>query len=52
MPGRPDAGLIAIQQVGSAMFAAVATTVWIIFVLLSIPRWAFMPNYHWLPFLV
>src|SRR6202521_4742086 len=36
----------------SATLAAVATAVWMIFVLLSTPTCAFIPKYHCLPFLV
>src|SRR5207253_5211329 len=37
---------------GSATLAAVATAVWMIFVLLSTPTCAFIPKYHCLPFFV
>src|SRR6201984_2067210 len=36
----------------SATLAGVATTAWITLVRLSIPKCAFIPKYHWLPFLV
>src|SRR5437870_13789013 len=36
----------------SATLAAVATAVWMIFVLLSTPTCAFIPKYHCLPFFV
>jgi len=36
----------------SATLAGVATTAWISLVRLSTPKCAFMPKYHWLPFLV
>ena len=31
-------------------FAAVATAVWMILVLLSTPTWAFIPKYQFFPF--
>src|SRR3984957_3673 len=34
------------STVESATLAAVATTVWMILVLLSTPTWAFIPKYH------
>src|SRR5437867_11374359 len=34
------------STVESATFAAVATAVWMILLLLSTPTWAFMPKYH------
>src|SRR6476646_9347844 len=36
----------------SAALAGVATTAWISLVRLSTPKCAFIPKYHWLPFLV
>jgi hypothetical protein len=38
--------------VPSATLAGVATAAWISLVRLSTPICAFMPKYHWLPFLV
>src|SRR5207249_1783373 len=40
------------STVESATLAAVATAVWMIFVLLSTPTCAFIPKYHCLPFFV
>jgi hypothetical protein len=36
----------------SATLAGIADTAWISLVRLSTPKCAFIPKYHWLPFLV
>ena len=52
----PYPGLLPCSSSGntvlSATLADVATTAWISLVRLSIPKCAFIPKYHWLPFLV
>ena len=52
----PYAGLLAVQQIGQHRAVGDvgrgATTAWISLVRLSMPICAFMPKYHWLPFLV
>ena len=52
----PHAGLLPVQQIGQHRavgdIGRVATAAWISLVRLSTPKCAFIPKYHWLPFLV
>jgi len=52
----PQPWLFTVQQIlqywESCTLAAVAATEWIILLLLSTPICAFIPKYHWFPFLV